>query len=80
LLSIGGHIVRVQNATAQGLVVDDPYGTVTLEASTNTNSNHWSYGNNRNAANTADTKGEDNVWAWADVEAHAMKWAVGIGL
>lgn len=80
LLSIGGHIVRVQNATAQGLVVDDPYGTITLEASTNTNSNHWSYGNNRNAGNTADTKGEDNVWAWADVEAHAMKWAVGIGL
>ncbi|MCB9550601.1 MAG: LysM peptidoglycan-binding domain-containing protein [Myxococcales bacterium] len=80
LLSIGGHIVRVQNATAQGLVVDDPYGTITLEASRDTNSNHWSYGNNRNAANTADTKGEDNVWSWADVEAHAMKWAVGIGL
>lgn len=80
LLSIGGHIVRVQGVTAAGLVVDDPYGTITLQASTNTSRNYWSYGDNRNAANTADNKGEDNVWAWDDVEAHAMKWAVGIGL
>ncbi|MEZ4437242.1 MAG: SH3 domain-containing protein, partial [bacterium] len=80
LLSIGGHIVRVQGVTAEGLVVDDPYGTITLQATTRTDRNYWSYGDNRNAAGVADNKGEDNVWAWDDVEGHAMKWAVGIGL
>lgn len=78
LMSIGGHIVRVQGVTDSGLIVDDPYGVVTLKPGTDP-SHHWSYdAANRNKKGAADNKGEDNVWRWDDVEKHQMHWLVAI--
>ena len=80
LLSVGEHIVRWQGLNDAGLVIDDPYGVITLQPSTDVN-HRWSYDTeNKNEKGAADNKGEDNVWLWADVEAHAMKWMFAFGM
>ncbi|MBA3534874.1 MAG: hypothetical protein H0T73_23435 [Ardenticatenales bacterium] len=81
MMSITGHIMRVQGMTATGLVVDDPYGRSTLGSGT---TRGWERGgsNARGAANqgpntelTADQrKGEDHEYPWADVAQHSMLW------
>ena len=98
IMSIKGHIVRVQGVSEGGLVVDDPYGVVKLQKASAADyyykddngdtkakggrvasSYSASKGAQTNEKGMADNKGEDNVWPWADVEAHAMWWAVAIG-
>ena len=70
IMSINGHIVRVQDVTDGGLVVDDPYGQVKLGAGTK---HSWKKSNSP-VAGEGDHAGEDNVWPWPEVEAHKMWW------
>jgi hypothetical protein len=74
MMSITGHIVRIQAVTEGGLVVDDPYGKSKLNAGKErsfktANQSEWK-GKKEGAAN----EGEDNVWPWAEVKAHQMLW------
>jgi GH24 family phage-related lysozyme (muramidase) len=84
ILSIFGHIVRLQDVVLGGLVVDDPFGARLKMASAPSATNYtWGKGldgeNNRNAE-TIDapeakrSKGNDNVWDWSMVEKRSMHW------
>jgi peptidoglycan hydrolase-like protein with peptidoglycan-binding domain len=68
MLSIDGHICRLQGLTSEGLVADDPYGESTLGAGSERG---WDGANTKDAGSSV---GEDLVWKWADVERHKMLW------
>lgn len=69
MCSITGHIVRIQDVTAEGLVVDDPYGRRILSAG---GKKAWKLVEN-NSAKNADA-GDDNLWTWDQVEPHSFLW------
>ncbi|MBE2182560.1 MAG: peptidoglycan-binding protein [Anaerolineae bacterium] len=75
MMSISGHIVRMQDVTENGLVIDDPYGVVNLQAGEG-----WSYDkdkkNDREGENT--NRGENSVWAWDAVKVHNMRWIAAL--
>jgi len=71
MFSITGHIVRLQNVTEDGLVVDDPYGKETLLAGT---THKWQKTNAKDGKSEGWNAGEDNVWPWAEVSKHSMLW------
>lgn len=83
MMSIGGHIVRVQKVSEEGLIVDDPYGLVRLFPGAK-----WDYGENWQQANSlknadksqelAGARGEDVLWKWSDVSKHSMRWIVAV--
>jgi hypothetical protein len=74
MMSITGHIVRIQAVTEAGLVVDDPYGKSKLDSGkkrsfTTINKSEW-----QSKKEGASNEGEDNVWSWDAVKAHSMLW------
>jgi peptidoglycan hydrolase-like protein with peptidoglycan-binding domain len=69
MLSIDGHICRLQAVTDGGLVADDPFGHSTLGKGA---SRGWAGTNVKGDA--ASNKGEDITWPWSEVEIHAMLW------
>jgi uncharacterized protein YraI len=75
IFSIGGHIVRLQAVTEQGLIVDDPYGRCRLLPG---EERQWRY----ERVNGYDTPGEmagaDSLWLWDDVARHTMRWIAAI--
>jgi hypothetical protein len=75
MMSISGHIVRMQDVTEEGLIIDDPYGVVNLQAGEG-----WSYDkDNKNAREGEGTnRGEDSVWAWSAVTPHNMRWIAAL--
>lgn len=74
MISYNGHIVRVQAVTADGLVVDDPFGGTQLKngkmvwADINSG-DHLALGE-KNQWN----EGEDHVLPWKGVRQHTMLW------
>ncbi len=75
MMSISGHIVRMQDVTDNGLVIDDPYGVVNLQAGEG-----WSYDkDNKNAREGEGTnRGENSVWGWDAVKVHNMRWIAAL--
>jgi hypothetical protein len=73
MMSISGHIVRVQAVTEAGLVVDDPYGKAKLLPGT---ARSWEKFNPSKFSPGAGSAraGEDVVWPWSQVKQHTMKW------
>ena len=71
IMSIGGHIVRLQGVTEQGLVVDDPYGRCRLLPG---EQGKWDYEANNVYGKRGETVGEDSLWRWEDVSRHTMRW------
>ena len=69
MLSIDGHICRLQAVADGGLVADDPFGHSTLGKGA---SRGWAGTNVKGDA--ASNKGEDITWPWSEVEIHAMLW------
>ena len=69
MLSIDGHICRLQAVTDAGLVADDPFGHSTLGKGA---SRGWAGTNVKGDATS--NKGEDITWPWSEVEIHAMLW------
>ena len=69
MLSIDGHICRLQAVTDAGLVADDPFGHSTLGKGA---SRGWASTNVKGDAGS--DKGEDITWPWSEVEIHAMLW------
>src|SRR6266545_1666021 len=75
IMSIGGHIVRVQAVTDPGLVVDDPYGHCRLLPG---EERAWKYDRVNAYEVTGQTAGEDSLWLWADVSRHTMRWIAAL--
>lgn len=77
-----GHIVRLQNITKEGLIVDDPFGDVSshLEDRETGKSGYRLKGengyDNRNLKESETGKGENNLWAWGDISKIKIKYAV----
>jgi len=65
IMSIGGHIVRVQGVTDQGLVVDDPYGRCRLLPG---EAGAWKYALYNEYDKPGQTAGEDTLWPEASRE------------
>ena len=84
IMSIGEHIVRVQQVAEDALVVDDPYGQGRLLPGKTppggpikakyTGSGLNEYGKK------GETAGEDVRWPWQDVSQHAMRWIAQLSL
>lgn len=81
ILSIDGHIVRLQECGASGIVVDDPFGASKLKAGGGKSGRGWTSVNKKNGTGGDESKGatgEDHVWPWADVEIHRFLWVASI--
>ena len=69
-MSIGGHIVRTQGVSEDGLVVDDPYGLSRLDAG---KGRGWRSANKKTGTADAETKGAVDanlLWSWEEVGRH----------
>ena len=73
VLSIGGHVVRVEGWDAGGMIVDDPYGQSLLRPD---KSRGWTDKNSRSGANSEVGEGHD--YPWADVLAHHFNYLLEI--
>lgn len=75
MMSISGHIVRMQDVTENGLIIDDPYGVVNLRAGEG-----WDYDKDKKNAREGEdaNRGEDSVWAWDAVKVHNMRWIAAL--
>jgi len=66
-----GHLVRIQNVTNEGLIVDDPYGMVT-NFKTREDCNSGGY--DTNSTTDENSKGSDNLWKWGDIKDITVKY------
>lgn len=84
IVSLWGHVVRLQEVNSAGLVVDDPYGESTIKESvrrdrTDDNGNviaedskyNWE-GSNSTEEGEGDNKGEDVSYTWEDVDTYTF--------
>ncbi len=80
MLSIQGHIVRMQDVTDEGVVIDDPYGKVDLKKRQDKGyEGGWKEYNKRpGGGGPKENAGEDNVWPWNHVEKYPMRWIAAI--
>lgn len=74
ILSISGHIVRLQGLDDAGVVVDDPYGFSVLLPGTGRSFR----GRNPYQSAQGPMLGADVRWPWADVAVHTMRWLAAI--
>jgi len=72
LVSINGHIVRLEGMSETGVIVDDPYGASLLQGGT---SRGWDGTNSREVDGTdSGNIGEDLEWSWESVENFSFKY------
>jgi len=66
-----GHLVRVQNITNEGIIVDDPYGKV---KDFKIRQDCKSGGYDLNSKIDENSKGNNNLWKWEDIEDITVKY------
>lgn len=71
-LSFAGHIVRLQNHTDAGLIVDDPYGLCNIIVREKNGGGGWKKSNSKTDSNS--NYGEDNLWKWSDIKKVLIVW------
>lgn len=74
MMSLGGHILRLQGVGKKGMTVDDPYGKLPSLLSFRSARVTASYNGNLNSQKTEQGVGEDNVYPWADVSKFSFLW------
>jgi hypothetical protein len=67
-----GHIVRLQDISDSGLIVDDPYGELTDFAAREAGTKN-DY--NLNERTEGSNKGNDNLWSWENLKKLTIKYA-----
>ena len=72
MISVGGHLVRLQGLTSTGLIIDDPFGRINLLSRYKTNSN--SFGRGVNSRDDTGLNGIDNLWEWTEIEKVQFKY------
>jgi len=70
MMSINGHIVKLQGMNEEGLIVDDPYGKSQLLANIGLPENKKAGKYRHNAK----LSGNNTIWSWASVLEHDMLW------
>jgi hypothetical protein len=68
-----GHIVRLQNISDAGLIVDDPFGNINDFAQRESGGSGYT-----GTSNTRDSEngiGENNLWKWTDIDQTTIKYA-----
>lgn len=71
--STKGHIVRLQEVTDEGLIVDDPFGKLNNFAQREAGGS--GYTGTGNTRTTESGVGSDNLWKWADISQTVIKYA-----
>lgn len=69
VLSLGGHVVRLQGVTDDGLVVDDPYANTQLVGSS-----RRTYPNKNLPDTNGAVYGDNNLLSWASVEKFSFSY------
>ncbi|MCP4438790.1 MAG: peptidoglycan-binding protein [Aureispira sp.] len=73
ILSIHGHVVRLQDMNKEGLIIDDPYGKLNVARGGFEENNGQG-----EIDEQADNVGEDNIWKWADVKQNKFTRVVAV--
>jgi hypothetical protein len=78
VLSIDGHVVRVEGWDEQGMLIDDPYGASRIAVSEDGSSRDWGGKNQRSADETEPGAqvGEDVAYPWSVVEGYTFNYMV----
>lgn len=76
IMSVWGHIVRVEGWDKTGLLVDDPYGNITLRNGYDSGLYSWAAINRRDSSKVP---GKNQVWPWEEVTKHGMLWMASVG-
>lgn len=74
MMSLGGHIVRLQSITPKGIIVDDPFGKLPSLLNYSSGAVTKSYAGQLNNKKTESGVGEDNLYPWKHVEKHEFRW------
>jgi hypothetical protein len=89
VMSLDGHVIRLQAITEAGLVVDDPYGASKLSGRTFDDNGDgvgdrpkYSFTKSNDAkskdGDTSANSGDDTGYPWADVEKYTFKYLVAL--
>ncbi|HEY3391919.1 MAG TPA: hypothetical protein VGK58_04390 [Lacipirellulaceae bacterium] len=89
VMSLDGHVVRLQAVTDAGLVVDDPYGASKLSGRTFDDNDDgvadrpkYSFTDSNDQTSkdgdTAANAGDDTGYPWADVEKYTFKYLIAL--
>jgi hypothetical protein len=89
VMSLDGHVIRLQAVTDAGLVVDDPYGASKLSGRTFDDNGDgvadrpkYSFTKSNDASakdgDTAANAGDDTGYPWADVEKYTFKYLIAL--
>lgn len=70
-----GHIVRLQEITDEGIIVDDPFGKVNL-AKREAGGSGFGKTSNPKSGEEGQLLGEDNLWTWKELANVTMKYYV----
>jgi len=77
MLSFKGHIVRLENITDEGFIIDDPYGKSDIVTRNKNGKGGWDGYNGKRGGPSKDV-GEDNLWTWDAVEQVNIRGAIVI--
>jgi len=73
MLSFEGHVVRLENVTDSGFIIDDPYGKMNPVKREENNGGGWDATNSKRGEKENKIVGKDNVWTWEQIEKIALK-------
>ncbi|MFN4257591.1 MAG: hypothetical protein ACK4Q5_21625, partial [Saprospiraceae bacterium] len=73
MLSFEGHVVRLENVTESGFIIDDPYGKMNPVKREENNGGGWDATNSKRDDKDKKIVGKDNVWTWEQIEKIALK-------
>ncbi|WP_229782250.1 hypothetical protein, partial [Deinococcus daejeonensis] len=74
MMSLNGHIIRLQAITKNGIIVDDPYGRLPSLLNYTPSNVTGSYNGNLNGRNKETGIGEDTVFPWSQVGKFTFHW------
>ncbi|UBV43058.1 glucosaminidase domain-containing protein [Deinococcus taeanensis] len=74
MMSLNGHIIRLQSVNQSGITVDDPYGRLPSLLAYNPNHVTASYSGNLNSTKKEEGVGEDVVFPWTQVSKFTFLW------
>jgi hypothetical protein len=68
-----GHIVRAQEISNKGIIVDDPFGKINNFSEREAGGS--GYTGSANSRKTESGLGENNLWTWANIKETTLKYA-----
>lgn len=78
MISFAGHVVRLENITEQGFIIDDPYGKSDIVERNKNGKGGWDGYNSKRDSGSTSVVGEDNLWTWDAIEQVSFKGIIVI--